>query len=73
MSTQKLFCPDSGGQGEGGEVFKDPPIFQSVVDDLHQLSCQGDFGFSSSSTLFDSFFSSQAITILPSKLILALR
>jgi hypothetical protein len=45
MSTQKLFCPDSGGQGEGGEVFKDPPVFQSVVDDLHQLSWQGDFGF----------------------------
>src|SRR6266571_9500504 len=58
MSTQKLFWLGLGSQGEAGEVLEDPPVFQRVVDDFDQLSCQSDFGLSSSAALFDSFIES---------------
>ena len=34
----KLFWLGLGSQGEAGEVFEDPLVFQCVVDDFDQLS-----------------------------------
>ena len=42
MSTQKLFWLVLGSQGKAGKIFEDPLVFQSIVDDFDQLSCQSD-------------------------------
>ena len=54
MSTQKLFWLVLGSQSKAGKIFKDPLIFQRVIDDLDQFSGQSDFGLSSSPAFFNS-------------------